>query len=187
MPVSVSKVDIWTAEISDQAGALDRILSAVANAGGNLECVIGRRNPAKPGSGHVYLTPIKGAKVQKAARDVGLSLAANISTLRVEMPNKPGQGQMPQAPADWEDLLAAIEKAHTDYRAVVESFSDAQLMENVKFFSAPKTMGDYQRIGFMWFLLSDQIHHRGQFSIYSRMADGKVPSIYGPSADEPWT
>jgi len=84
------------------------------------------------------------------------------------------------------DLLAAIEKAHTDYRAVVESFSDAQLMENVKFFSAPKTMGDYQRIGFMWFLLSDQIHHRGQFSIYSRMADGKVPSIYGPSADEPW-
>ena len=101
--------------------------------------------------------------------------------------NKPGSGQMPQAPADWQDLLAAIEKAHTDYRAVVESFSDAQLMENVKFFSAPKTMGDYQRIGFMWFLLSDQIHHRGQFSIYSRMADGKVPSIYGPSADEPWT
>ena len=101
--------------------------------------------------------------------------------------NKPGPGQMPQGPADWEDLLAAIEKAHTDYRAVVESFSDAQLMENVKFFSAPKTMGDYQRIGFMWFLLSDQIHHRGQFSIYSRMADGKVPSIYGPSADEPWT
>ena len=100
--------------------------------------------------------------------------------------NKPGSGQMPQAPADWQDLLAAIEKAHTDYRAVVESFSDAQLMENVKFFSAPKTMGDYQRIGFMWFLLSDQIHHRGQFSIYSRMADGKVPSIYGPSADEPW-
>jgi hypothetical protein len=25
-----------------------------------------------------------------------------------------------------------------------------------------------------------------QFSIYLRMADGKVPSIYGPSADEPW-
>jgi uncharacterized damage-inducible protein DinB len=101
--------------------------------------------------------------------------------------NKPGTGQMPQAPADWQDLLAAIEKAHTDYRTVVESLSDAQLYENVKFFAGPKTMGDYQRIQFMWFLLSDQIHHRGQFSVYSRMADGKVPSIYGPSADEPWT
>ena len=30
------------------------------------------------------------------------------------------------------------------------------------------------------------VHHRGQFSVYLRMADGKVPSIYGPSADEPW-
>lgn len=36
------------------------------------------------------------------------------------------------------------------------------------------------------FLLADQIHHRGQFSVYLRMADGKVPSIYGPSGDEPW-
>jgi len=101
--------------------------------------------------------------------------------------NKPGQGQMPTAPADWQELLAAIEKSHTDYRALVESFSDTQLLENVRFFNAPRNMGDWQRIQFMWFLLSDQIHHRGQFSIYARMADGKVPSIYGPSADEPWT
>jgi uncharacterized damage-inducible protein DinB len=100
--------------------------------------------------------------------------------------NKPGQGQLPQAPADWHELLAAIEKSHKDYRALVESFSDAQLLENVKFFVSPKTMGDHQRLQFLWFLLSDQIHHRGQFSVYARMADGKVPSIYGPSADEPW-
>jgi uncharacterized damage-inducible protein DinB len=37
-----------------------------------------------------------------------------------------------------------------------------------------------------WMILSDQIHHRGQFSVYLRMAGGKVPSIYGPTADEPW-
>ncbi len=30
------------------------------------------------------------------------------------------------------------------------------------------------------------MNDRGQFSIYLRMADGKVPSIYGPSAAEPW-
>jgi uncharacterized damage-inducible protein DinB len=100
--------------------------------------------------------------------------------------NKPGEGQMPKPPGDWQELLTAIEKSHKDYGALIESFSDAQLLENVKFFTAPRTMGDWQRIQFMWLLLSDQIHHRGQFSIYSRMADGKVPSIYGPSADEPW-
>ncbi|HYL98748.1 MAG TPA: DinB family protein [Blastocatellia bacterium] len=37
----------------------------------------------------------------------------------------------------------------------------------------------------MWFEMLDHIHHRGQFSVYLRMAGGKVPSIYGPTADVP--
>jgi|SRR5882672_5842572 len=43
--------------------------------------------------------------------------------------------------------------------------------------------------GFRWLadkVRMDMIHHRGQFTVYSRIAGGKVPSIYGPSADEPW-
>lgn len=35
-----------------------------------------------------------------------------------------------------------------------------------------------------WMFLKDSIHHRGQLSVYVRMAGGKVPAIYGPSADE---
>ena len=53
-------------------------------------------------------------------------------------------------------------------------------------FTGPKTMGEIPRKEWIWFLLHDQIHHRGQFSVYLRMVDGKVPSIYGPSGDEPW-
>jgi uncharacterized damage-inducible protein DinB len=30
------------------------------------------------------------------------------------------------------------------------------------------------------------IHHRGQLSVYLRLLDVAVPSIYGPTADEPW-
>jgi uncharacterized damage-inducible protein DinB len=37
---------------------------------------------------------------------------------------------------------------------------------------------------FMLMMLHDQIHHRGQLTVYVRMAGGKVPSIYGPSADD---
>ena len=33
--------------------------------------------------------------------------------------------------------------------------------------------------------LSHTIHHRGQLSVYMRLRDIPVPSIYGPSADEP--
>ncbi len=40
----------------------------------------------------MYLTPVKGRKAQKAAEAAGLHLADNISTLRVETPNKSGAG-----------------------------------------------------------------------------------------------
>ena len=63
---------------------------------------------------------------------------------------------------------------------------DDALHGTVKFFVAPGTLGDIPKIQFLWFLGCDQIHHRGQMSVYLRMAGGKVPSIYGPSADEPW-
>ena len=33
-------------------------------------------------------------------------------------------------------------------------------------------------------LMNHTIHHRGQLSVYLRMNDVPVPSIYGPSADE---
>ena len=95
-------------------------------------------------------------------------------------------GAPPSPPASWDALLAALEKAHKELGDVVRSAADADLSQKVRFFTAPKTMGDIPRIEFLWFLVSDQIHHRGQFSIYLRSAGGKVPSIYGPSADEPW-
>ncbi|HNX51464.1 MAG TPA: DinB family protein [Thermoanaerobaculaceae bacterium] len=37
----------------------------------------------------------------------------------------------------------------------------------------------------LWGFLFDAIHHRGQLSTYLRPMGGKVPSIYGPSGDEP--
>lgn len=95
-------------------------------------------------------------------------------------------GAPPPPPESWDDLLAAVETAHREFGDLVRSTPDDRLNETVRFFTAPKTMGDVPRLQWLWFLLCDQIHHRGQFSIYLRMADGKVPSIYGPSADEPW-
>lgn len=99
----------------------------------------------------------------------------------------PSGAQSPKAPESWDALLAALEKAHQDFGALVASLSDGTLNETVKFMVGPKQLGDWRRLDFLWFLLHDQIHHRGQFTIYLRMADGKVPSVYGPSGDEPWT
>lgn len=96
-------------------------------------------------------------------------------------------GRTPAHPLEsWDELLSALEKAHADFRQIVAAASEDDLNVEVHFFTAPKTMGTYTRHEFIWFLLHDEIHHRGQFSVYLRMAGGKVPSIYGPTADEPW-
>jgi uncharacterized damage-inducible protein DinB len=95
-------------------------------------------------------------------------------------------GKPPAPPESLDAIITAVEEANNKTIAVVENTPDAQLTDTVKFFTGPKTMGDIPKIDFLWFLLCDQIHHRGQLSVYSRIAGGKVPSIYGPSGDEPW-
>jgi uncharacterized damage-inducible protein DinB len=95
-------------------------------------------------------------------------------------------GETPPPPDSWDEMLATLEKAHADFGQLIRATPDAELLKEVRFFTAPHTMGKIRRIDWIWFLLHDEIHHRGQFSIYLRMADGKVPSIYGPTADEPW-
>ncbi|MDQ3949381.1 MAG: DinB family protein [Gemmatimonadota bacterium] len=96
-------------------------------------------------------------------------------------------GKPPQAPASWDAVVGAVEQAHKDFADMVRSMPDEKLDQTVKFMTGPKQLGDVRRLDFLWFLLHDEIHHRGQFSIYLRAAGGRVPSIYGPSEHEPWT
>jgi uncharacterized damage-inducible protein DinB len=39
-------------------------------------------------------------------------------------------------------------------------------------------------LSYVTFAVNHSIHHRGQLSAYLRPMGAKVPSIYGPSADE---
>jgi uncharacterized damage-inducible protein DinB len=103
-----------------------------------------------------------------------------------ELAKGPPAGEMPPPPTAWPEVLAAVDKAHRDFGSVIREAPDAMLQGTVKFFTGPKAMDDVTRLWFLWFMLHDQIHHRGQFSVYLRMAGGNVPSIYGPSGDEPW-
>ncbi len=92
----------------------------------------------------------------------------------------------PPAPDSFETILNAFDEGHKRVAEIVDRMSDDEFDKTIKFYVAPKTIGDVSKRDFLWMLLHDQIHHRGQFSIYLRMAGGKVPSIYGPTADEPW-
>lgn len=88
-------------------------------------------------------------------------------------------------PATRDALLAAFDGHVQGARAALIGLTDAQLAapwtlrQGAKeFFTMPKST--------CWrtFVMNHVVHHRGQLSVYLRMLDVPVPSIYGPSADE---
>lgn len=109
MSFTVSKVDIWSCKIEDKPGGLAKVLGALGNAGANLDCVIARRDAAKSGAGIVFLTPVKGPAVRKAAQSALLAPAKNMSTLKVEGDDTAGLGGR---------LAAAIADAGINLRGV---------------------------------------------------------------------
>jgi hypothetical protein len=92
MAVDVGRIDVWCGEIEDRSGGLAEKIEAVAAAGANLEFVIARRAPDRPGMGIVFMAPFRGAAQTRAARQAGLDKAPNVYAVRLEGPNQPGFG-----------------------------------------------------------------------------------------------
>lgn len=94
--------------------------------------------------------------------------------------------KMPPAPATWDEVLSGLEKMSASAVDCVKKMTDQEWNAEMDFFTGPGQMGKFRRADVLWFMLYDLIHHRGQFTVYNRLVGAKVPSIYGPSADEPW-
>jgi hypothetical protein len=90
--MKTKRVTTWAAAIEDQPGGLAAKLCALALAGVNLEFLIARRAPDKPGTGVVFITPVEGAKQCRAAKAAGFRKAGNLHTVRIEGDDKPGLG-----------------------------------------------------------------------------------------------
>lgn len=90
MTLKVSRVDLWTASIDDRAGGAADRLEPLSKAGANFEFVFSRRTPEQPGTGMLFVTPVKGAKVIQAAQAAGFAKPQNIHSVRIEGANKPG-------------------------------------------------------------------------------------------------
>ena len=89
-------------------------------------------------------------------------------------------------PAKYPDLLSAYEATFRELVGKVKRMPEADWDSTITFPVGPKQMGQVRRADVLWTMLMDGVHHRGQFSVYLRLVGAKVPSIYGPSGDEPW-
>jgi uncharacterized damage-inducible protein DinB len=90
-----------------------------------------------------------------------------------------------QPPATRAEVLSLFDQNATKARVTLNGRTDAELMapwtlksQGKEVFTMPKA------IVLRTFVMNHLIHHRGQFSVYLRMHNVSLPSIYGPSGDE---
>jgi hypothetical protein len=87
-------------------------------------------------------------------------------------------------PKSAEEIAASFEKSANGVKERLARVDDAKWSSPGDFRMGGKSMWKDTVQGLCWGYLFDMIHHRGQLSAYIRPMGGKVPSIYGPSADD---
>jgi uncharacterized damage-inducible protein DinB len=107
-------------------------------------------------------------------------IAAAVVPDTFEFPNSP----RPEAKSR-QEVLETFSKSMASARATLKSMDDARLLSDWTLTKNGKVLMSAPRIGFLRsILMNHTYHHRGQLSVYLRMLEVPVPSIYGPSGDE---
>jgi uncharacterized damage-inducible protein DinB len=122
-------------------------------------------------------------------------LAAHIATLpmwgrlSLELPEldlgSPANAGIARVPyTTTPELLERLDRNVAEARAALAAASDADLGVVWTLKNGGTTVFSLPRAAVMrGFVLSHMIHHRGQLSVYLRLRDVPLPSLYGPTAD----
>ncbi len=90
MDLLVERADVWAATIQDKPGGLAELLSTLRSAGADLQFIIARRAPEKPGTGVVFVTPLQNDREIRLAAQVGFNVSQSLHSVRVLGPDRPG-------------------------------------------------------------------------------------------------
>ena len=88
-------------------------------------------------------------------------------------------------PPPLEEMVEKFERWSNELSDRVAQMDDTAWEKNAPFIYEGAVVFEQPAGKFLWFIMFDAIHHRGQLSAYLRPMGGKVPAIYGPSADDP--
>ncbi|MEP7274025.1 MAG: DinB family protein [Acidobacteriota bacterium] len=91
-----------------------------------------------------------------------------------------------EVPATVEEILETYDKYHADATERLKALDVAALEREIPFAFGDNELFRASGFDFAWEFLFDKVHHRGQLSTYLRPMGSTVPSIYGPTADEPF-
>jgi uncharacterized damage-inducible protein DinB len=95
-----------------------------------------------------------------------------------------GGGKTPE-PTSTQEILAAHDEGVSKTKSALRKIGDEGLGQQWKATMNGATVFDMPKAALIRsIVLNHTYHHRGQLSVYLRLLDVPVPSIYGPSADE---
>ena len=99
--------------------------------------------------------------------------------------NPPGGGSsFGQEMKTNKDLLDALDKGVASARAALSSTTEEHLQKPWRLLVAGNVVQEKPRHEMIRDSINHLSHHRGQLTVYLRLNDVPVPSIYGPSADD---
>jgi len=124
---------------------------------------------------HEKCTPAGALAYQLADEQKQLSDLLDKGEARIEIKDHPKKVS---------DIVSQFEKAGDDLRSRMKNVNDAKWASKANLVMNGQTVWSDSVENMFWGYLFDMVHHRGQLSAYLRPMGGKVPAIYGPSADD---
>ena len=122
----------------------------------------------------------------RPARDLGWQCVIDEGVIGKILDGKNDLRNAPPAgpvPATMAEIVAAYLQTHREAFEKMSRISDEEFGKMVTVL-LPGGEWQFPQPDAFWGNLMDEVHHRGQLTVYLRMAGGKVPSIYGPSGDQ---
>jgi len=121
----------------------------------------------------------------RTARELAWVLASEEAGLLALIKEGVVEWKDSKPPEDIDSIVAAYERSSAEVNERLARLEDAAWNRKVKLLMEGGGAWEETLGNMVWGFMFDAVHHRGQLSTYLRPMGGKVPSIYGPSADDP--
>ena len=111
-----------------------------------------------------------------------IAMEVNMNELDIAPVDGPTMKREPNATA--EALVKAFDTAAAEARAALQGTTDDHLLKTWNLKARGKVVQSAPRHEMISDTINHWVHHRGQMTVYLRLLGARIPSIYGPSADE---
>jgi uncharacterized damage-inducible protein DinB len=112
------------------------------------------------------------------------SVPGGVTTIAMQDTSEVPNFTQPEAKSR-QEILDTFSKSLESAKGNLNKMDDARMAATWTLTRSGKVVMSAPRAAFLRSVLLNHVyHHRGQLSVYLRMLDVPVPSIYGPSADD---